>query len=151
MKIIIIFFPLIIPFVTKSQLQNAPPKKANKIIVLVRDSTNTLLNRLAMALFDRGYTIDMKDEQLKVLSTKELPSKKYGTMSRIRAKINDTAIVLSGQIAINSDRDIFGTKEASKSFYDVEYTGSKKSAMREAWNELEEIARKLSDKIVYSK
>lgn len=149
MKIITIFFFLVIPIVTFSQV--TPPKKSSKIIVLVKDSANTLFNRLTQALFDRGYTIDMKDEQLRVLSTKELPSKKYGTMSKIRAKINDTAIVLSSQIAINSDRDIFGTKEASKSFYDVEYTGSKKSAMREAWNELESIAQLFGDKIVYSK
>jgi hypothetical protein len=133
---------------TKAQ---EPPKKASKIIVLVKDSANTLLNRISAELFDKGYTIDSKDENAKYIVTRERPSNKYGTMSRIRTRINDTAIVFTSQIALNSDRDIFGTKEAAKTFYDVDFSGSKKSAMREAWLELEEIARKFGDNIVYSK
>lgn len=128
-----------------------PPKKSSKIIVVTKDSANTLLDRISAALFDIGYTIDSKDEKAKYIVTKERASKKWGTMSRIRTRINDTAIVFTSQIALNSDRDIFGTKEAAKTFYDVDYSGSKKSAMREAWNELDEIARKFGDKIVYSK
>jgi len=134
-----------------SVIAQEPPKKASKIIVLIKDSGNTLLDRIAAELFDKGYSIDSKDPNAKFIITKERPSKKYGTMSRIRTRINDTAIVFTCQIAINSDRDIFGTKEATKTFYDVDYSGSKKSAMREAWNELEEIARKFGSSIIYSK
>jgi hypothetical protein len=128
-----------------------PPKKASKIIVLVKDSANNLLDKIATELFDLGYTIESKDEKSKFIITKERPSKRFGTITRIRARINDTAIVFTSQIAINSDTDILGTKEASKTFYDVDYRGGKKNPMLDAWNELEAIARKLSDKIVYSK
>lgn len=128
-----------------------PTKKSNKIIVLVRDSANTLLDQLSGELFDLGYTIDTKDQQSKIIVTKARPSKKYGTMTIIRARINDTAIVFASQLAINSDRDIFGAKEATKTFYNVDYSGSNKSAMREAWNELEAIARKFGENIVYAK
>lgn len=135
----------------KAQHQITPPKKSSKIVVLIRDTSNTLLDRISAELFDKGYTIDSKDDKAKFLVTKARPSKEYGTMSRIRTRINDTAIVFSSQIALNTDRDIFGTKEAEKTFYDVDYSGSKKSAMREAWNELEEIAKKFGDKITYSR
>lgn len=153
MKRLILFpflFITIIPVAQKND-KSEPPKKSSKIIVLAKDSANTLLDRISGALFDLGYTTDVKDIQAKYIITKPRPSKHYGTMSIIKARVNDTAIVLSSQIAINSDRDIFGGKEAAKSFYDVDYSGSKKSAMREAWNEMGEIARKFGDQVIYSK
>lgn len=148
-KLLWIFVLLLLPGIKLTA--QVPPKKANKIIVITKDSANTLLDRISTELFDKGYIIETKDEKSKFIITKERPSKKWGTMSRIRTRINDTSIVFTSQIALNSDRDIFGTKEASKTFYDVDYSGSKKSAMREAWNELGEIARKFGDKIIYGK
>lgn len=128
-----------------------PPKKASKIIVLTSDTANTLLDRLSGELFDLGYTIDIKDEKAKYVITKGRPSKHYGTLSKIRARITDTAIVFTSQIAVNSDRDILGIKRAELNYMDVDYSGSKKSAWREAWNELDTIARKFGDRVVYSK
>jgi hypothetical protein len=128
-----------------------PPKKASKIIVLVRDSSNTLLDQITKTLFDYGYTIDNKDEKLKLISTKERSSKKYNTLTKIRASINDTAVIFKSEIALGFDVELFGSRNLQPSYSEVYYGGSKKSPLREAWNELEEIARKLSDKIVYSK
>lgn len=128
-----------------------PPKKSSKIIVMARDTGNTLLNRLSGILFDKGYSIDTKDEQVKYIITKGQPSKSYGTISKVRARINDTAIIFTSQIAIDSERDIFGVKRKELDYMDVDYRGAKKSAMREAWNELDAIARQFGDKIVYGK
>lgn len=128
-----------------------PPRKSSKIIVLVRDSANTLLDRIAGVLYDKGFTVDNKDEKVKFISTKDLPSKKWSTIYKIRARINDTAIVFTGQIAFNKDTDIFGMKESSKTYWDIDYSGSKISSMREAWKEMDAIARLFGDKIVYSK
>lgn len=119
----------------------APPKKAAKIIVIIKDSTNTLIDRIAGVLYDKGYTIESKDEKVKFLSTKEREGKKWSTYYKVRARINDTAIVFTGQIALNKDSN----------YWDIDYSGSKISALREAWNELEAIARTFGDKIVYSK
>lgn len=130
---------------------NEPVKKASKIIVMVRDSANTLLNRLSGILFDKGYTIDAKDEQAKYIITKGQPSKSYGTISKIRARINDTAIVFTSQIAIDSERDILGIKRRELDYMDVDYRGAKKSAMRDAWKEIDSIARMFGDKIIYAK
>ena len=128
-----------------------PPRKANKIIVMVKDTANALLNRLSGILFDKGYTIEAKDEQAKYIITKGQPSKSYGTISKIRARINDTAIIFTSQLAVDSERDIFGVKRRELDYMDVDYSGAKKSAFREAWNELDAIAHMFGDKIVYSK
>lgn len=130
---------------------NLPPKKATKIIALVRDTTNTLLDKLIMTLFDRGYTIESKDEKLKILSTKEKSSKKYATLIKIRASVNDTAIVFTGLIALGFDIELFGVRDHQPSYSEISYYGAKKSPLRDAWNELDAIARMFGDRIVYSK
>lgn len=145
---ILLFILLLTALNVKAQ---EPPKKASKIIVIVKDSANTFLERLSGILFDKGYTIESKDEKAKYIITKARSSKHYGTISKIRARINDTAIVFTSQIALDSDRDILGIKRAEISYMDVDFRGSKKSAMREAWNELDAIARMFGDKIIYSK
>lgn len=150
MKIITIFFFLIISLFTKSQAQTST-KKASKIIVLVKDSANTLLDRIVGVLYDKGFTIDQKDEKVKFIATNDLPSKKWATIYNIRARINDTAIVFTGKIAFNSDTDILGMKEKVKTYWDIDYSGSKISSMREAWNAMDAIARMFGDKIIYSK
>lgn len=135
----------------QSTKPNEPVKKASKIIVLVRDTANTLLDKLTKTLFDYGYTIDNKDEKLKLLSTKERSSKKYSTLTKIRASINDTAIVLASDIALGFSVEFLGTRDLQPSYSAVYYGGSKKSPLREAWNELDAIARTFGDKIIYTK
>jgi hypothetical protein len=149
MKIITIFFFLVIPIVTFSQ--STPPKKASKIIVLVNDSANTLVDRVTKILFDYGYTIDSKDEKLKLISTKERSSKKYNTLTKIRVSVNDTAIILASDIAFGFSVDFLGARDLQPTYSAVYYGGAKKSPLREAWNELDAIARTFGDKIFYSK
>lgn len=133
------------------QQQAEPPKKSSKIIVLVRDTANTAIDRITVALFDRGYTIESKDEKLKILSTKEKSSKKYATLIKIRASVNDTAIVFTGVIALGFDVELFGARDLQPSYSEISYYGAKKSPLRDAWNELDAIARTFGDKIVYSR
>jgi hypothetical protein len=131
--------------------QQTPPKKASKIIVLVRDTANTLLDQVTKTLFDYGYTIDNKDEKLKLISTKERSSKKYSAFTKIRASVNDTAIVFKSDIALGFGIDLFGVRDLQPSYSEVYYGGAKKSPLREAWNELDAIAHKFGDHIIYSK
>jgi hypothetical protein len=128
-----------------------PPRKSSKIIVMVRDSGNTMLDKLTLTLFNYGYTVDNKDEKLRLLSTKERSSPKYSTLTKIRASVNDTAIVFTGVIALGFDIELFGARDLQPSYSSVYYGGAKKSPLREAWNELDAIARTFGDKIVYSK
>jgi hypothetical protein len=133
---------------TKAQ---EPPKKSNKIIVMVRDTANTLMDKLTKTLFDYGYTIDNKDEKLKLLSTKERTLKKYNALVRIRASINDTAVLFVGDIALGFDIGLFGTRDHQPSYSEIYYGGAKKSPLREAWNELDAIAHKMGENVIYSK
>jgi hypothetical protein len=117
----------------------------------VRDTGNTLLDKLTLTLFSYGFTVDSKDEKLRLLSTKERSSKKYSTLTKIRASINDTSIVLASEIALGFSIELFGARDLQPSYSSVYYGGAKKSPLREAWNELDAIARTFGDKIVYSK
>ena len=144
MKTILLSFTiLLIQNVTAQQtlVTKSPPRKSTKIIVLIKDSANALLDRIAGVLYDKGYTIDNKDEKVKFISTKEREQKKWGMYYIVKARVNDTAVVFSGHIALNKGGH----------YFDVDYTGTKISSMREAWNELSEIARMFGDKIIFSK
>ena len=132
--------------VTKSQ----PPKKASKIIVLVKDSANTVFDRVILALFDQGFTIDNKDERLKIISTKERPMKKLNCLTKIQARVNDTAIVFTSTMALGFQMKILGTT-MEQTYDPVTYSGMKGSSMRVAWDELYAIAQQFGDKILFSK
>lgn len=152
MKILLfILFFSVLGVKAQTAANGQPPKKASKIIVLVKDSANTLLDKVTKVLFDYGYTIENKDEKLKLISTKERSSKKYSTLTKIRASINDTSLVLASDIALGFSVELFGTRDLQPSYSAVYYGGAKKSPLREAWNELDTIARMFGDKIVYSK
>lgn len=128
-----------------------PPKKASKIIVMVKDSANALMDKLTKTLFDYGFTIDNKDEKLKLLSTKERTLKKYNALVKIRASINDTAVLFVGDIALGFDIELFGIRNHQPSYSEIYYGGAKKSPLREAWNEMDAIAHKVGDNITYAK
>lgn len=130
---------------TKAQ---EPPKKANKIIVLVRDSANTLLNKIAKGLFDKGFTIDTKDETAKTLSTKEFAPNHPSLFIKIRASINDSGVVFTGVYSWTLANRLI----PNGSDYDIiEYRGMKNSAAMQTWNTLDAIAHAFGDNIVYSK
>lgn len=127
-----------------------PPKKASKIIVMARDTANGLLDKLTVVLFDKGFTVDNKDEKGKIISTKEKSSHNGSMLTRVQARINDTAIVFTSTMALGFEMNIMGTT-MKQTFDPVKYTGLKGSYMRLAWNELDAIAHQFGDKIVYSK
>lgn len=129
---------------------NVPPKKASKIIVLVKDTTNLMFDRIVVSLFDKGFPIDNKDEKLKIISTKERPMPKGNMLTKIQARINDTAIIFTSTIALGFQLEILGTK-MEQTYDPVTYSGLKGSYMRIAWTELYDIARQFGDKILYSK
>lgn len=123
-----------------------PAKKSSKIIVMVRDTGNALLNRIAKTLFDTGFTIDTKDESAQTLSTKEFAPNHPSIFIKIRASINDTSVIFTGAFAWTLTAGL-----RPQEFDLIQYQGMKNSASRQAWNSLDKIARKFGDKIIYSK
>lgn len=138
-----ILFLLLLPVFSLAQ----PPKKSSKVKVVLADTIGAF-NRLTLALFDKGYSFENKDEQLKIIATNERPVNKYAASSKIRARITDSILVLQGSIALDVEMKLFGTK-MERTFSSVQYIGAKKSQMREAWNELEEIARMFGSVVRY--
>ena len=76
-------------FLTSSTLSIAqtPPKKATKVIVHVRDSAGTLMNRIAVVLFDKGYTIENRNDSLKLMATGEKSHPKQSVSTKLRLSL----------------------------------------------------------------
>jgi hypothetical protein len=129
--------------------QQAPPKKASKIIVLIKDTT-ALLDKLALDLFDRRFTIDSRDNNLKYLVTKERTNSNGMMLTKIRAIVKDSSLILTSEMALANEVTIMGVT-TKQTFDPVTYTGMKKSYMMQAWNELDAIAHKFGNNIGYSK
>lgn len=126
-----------------------PPRKSSRIIVAPIDSTG-LLNRIALALLDKGFEIDKKDSELRTVTTKERSMPKGAAQTRIQARIVDTAIVFTSTLCVQIEMNVYGTS-IKPTFDPVTYSGIKGSYMRVAWNELDEIAKMFGEKIIYSK
>lgn len=144
---------LLISIKSEAQQQPAkaqePPKKSSKIIVMPSD-TSGMLNRIALVLLDKGFEIDKKDTELRTVSTKERSMPKGSAQTKVQAMINDTAIVFTSTLCVQLEYSVYGTT-IKPTFDPVTYSGIKGSYMRVAWNELDEIARKFGNKIIYSK
>ncbi len=135
-------------------LSQQPIKKDTKIIVSPSDSAN-LFNRIVMALYEKGYSIETKDEQLKFIASTE---KAFGSWSlKIRVMIKDSAIIFSGQYAENYTISIFGGGiggKTEKTFQELYYyTGafSKGNDFRKAWDILDSFAKEFGTTVKYSK
>jgi hypothetical protein len=127
-----------------------PPKKASKIIVLTKDTIGTLLDKIALELFNRRFTIDTRNDKLKYITTKERANVDGTKLTKIRAIINDTAVIFTSEMALAQDFTISGVT-LKQTFDPVTYTGLKNSYMKHAWREMDEIAHKFGDKIIYTK
>lgn len=136
MKLIALFLVLI-PLISFSQ---TPPKKATKVIVHVADSSNTLMSKLTMVLFEKGYTIEQKNDSLKLVSTGEKSHPKQSVSTKIRVAIKDTCMVFTGTHALDLHLTLYGVTTA-RTFDPTYYGGMKNSPLRKAWDEMVDIAK----------
>lgn len=119
-------------------------KKDTKVIVHV-DDTAGLVNRVALKLYEAGYSLEQKDIAAGFLATNE---KDKGSRSfKIRALIKDSTITLTGLVANNVK--MFANQQ--RTFTEVGFFGMKGSDMRLAWEELMNIANQFGPRIEYSK
>jgi hypothetical protein len=131
-----------------NSIAQQPPKRASKIIVTANDSANTELNRIAKMLFDKGFTIDTKDEATKTISTKEFAPGHPSIFLKVRASINDTTIVFTGTYMFTFTNNLLPTRQE---FDAIEYRGMKNSAAMQAWNSFDAIVKTYNSKVTYSK
>jgi hypothetical protein len=135
-------FLLLIP-----TLSFAQSKHDTKIIATVQDTTG-LFNRVSLAFYEAGYTMEQKDDALKFLATapKIIPSYNTGNL-KIRALIKGNTIIFSGVFTTGIDL-IVKTKE--NTYYDIEYRGSKGGLFMETWRMMEAVAKQFGT-LAYTK
>ena len=130
-----ILFFLLIPLFSFCQ-----KKGDTKIIV---DTVS--MDRVSIALFENGYTIDTKDERLKFLTTKTKDIGSIGVRLRIIPK--DSFLIVSGEVV---DRALMIVMKSSEPLYStIQNGGMKGSTRRESWNELLRIAKTLAPIVRY--
>lgn len=124
-------------------------KKDTKISVTTTD-TSGLFKRVALAMYERGYTFENKDDQLQFISTHPKQLQKWSAEMKFRMLVKDSTVSITGSIALNVELSLGGVK-STKSFSDIYYGGAKNSPLREAWVEMDTIARLIGGKVTYSK
>lgn len=131
---------IILPLLLVTCIANAQQKKDSKIIVAATDTTNAF-NMVALKLYEAGYTVDQRDDQVKFLVTEPKYLKRWNAYLRIRAIQKGTTIVFSGEVNLPS---------FDKRFDQLEYVGAKGSINRDSWEQIDAIARQLGT-VSYSK
>lgn len=116
-------------------------KKGNTKVIM--DSIS--LDKITLTLFENGYTIDFKDEKLKIITTK---TKDIGTIGiRLRVMQKDSLTIITGEVVDRAAMIVLGSSEAIYS--PIKYGGMKGSTRRDSWNELVKIAGLISPVIRY--
>lgn len=118
-------------------------KKDSKIIVKVSDTVG-LLKKISAVFYEKGYTLDNKDEMF--VSTKEKTIKAgFPTVVKLRAFIKDGSITFSGEYKI--DMNFMGQPP---SWDNITFIGMKNSVTKLAWEEMDGIAKQLGS-VSYSR
>lgn len=120
-------------------LSYSQAKRDTKVIVTVSDTSN-LFNRVVMSLYERGYTLEQKDEKLNFIATGEKPMPKLGASMKLRVMIKDSIMVVTGLHAL--DIKIMGLE---RTFDPNEYRGMKGSVWMTAWDEMVSFARQFGE------
>lgn len=133
MKFLLIL--LLCPFLSFAQ-----SKGDTKIIITAPDSTG-LFNKVAMVLYERGYSLAQKDEALKFMATTTRPVK------YMNIKVN--ALVKNNEVTLTGTYDLAVTEIDDTD--PIMFRGVKGSYLRNAWAELQAIADKIGGEIRYGK
>ncbi|MFL5740447.1 MAG: hypothetical protein ACJ75B_09540 [Flavisolibacter sp.] len=123
-------------------------KKDTKIIVSSSDTVN-LVNRIAIAFIEKGYSIDQKDPTIGFVATGEKPMKNYAASTKIRAIVKVDTITFTSFLALDVEVNIAGVKMA-RTFDPVFHATAKGNLNRKAWDEMEEIATQFGS-VTYGK
>jgi hypothetical protein len=121
-------------------LSFAQSKGDTKIIITVPDSTG-LFNKVAMVLYEKGYSLAQKDESLHYMATNEKATK-YANV-KIYALTKGNEVILSG--------DMDGTFTVIVDYEPITFRGMKGSLYKRVFAELQAIADKIGGEIRYGK
>jgi hypothetical protein len=133
MKFLLIM--LLCPFLSFAQ-----SKGDTKVIITAPDSTG-LFNKVAMVLYEKGYSLAQKDEALKFMATNEKTTK--------WANIKVNALVKGNEVTLSGDMD--ATFTVIVDYEPMIFLGMKNSLYKRVFAELQAIADKIGGEIRYGK
>jgi hypothetical protein len=124
-----------------------PNKNDTKIKVTVSDTTG-LLKKITLALYENGYSVNFKDEQLQFIESTEkaIANNQYSVI--IRALIKDSAVIFTGQVA-NNEFSRSGIFRPERVFFNVHYETWKSTNFRLAWDEIASFANNFGTDVQY--
>jgi hypothetical protein len=121
-------------------LSFAQSKGDTKVIVTATDTAN-LFNRVAMVLYEKGYSLAQKDESLQYMATNEKATK-YANV-----KIN--VLVKGNEVTLYGDMD--ATFTIIVDYEPIVFRGVNGSLYKRVFAELQSIAEKIGGEIRYGK
>jgi hypothetical protein len=125
-------------------------KNDTKIVVISKDTSN-LLNRIALALVNKDYSLIEKDNDIKFIATSAKPLKTIVASSRLKVLVQQgSTIVITGLIRWDYRR---GAQLIT--FNPVDYVPNKgihkNTAPTIIWREMMDIAQQFGDEIAFAK
>ena len=108
------------------------------------------LDTIEIVLFERGFTIDTKNKELGLITTKPRKLKGVEGAVIVRAQIKPEEVVFTGEFAINYDISA-GMLTLKRTFEQLRYGGMNKSIIRESWHAMENVVIRIGGERIYTK
>jgi len=142
------FFFMVLATGLTAQIQDAPFKKANQIIIETSDSPDIAYRKIAGILFDNGIVIANSDKDLLMMSTE--PIETHHAFGAVRYKLSiriedgkKTKLKINGK---------FGTLNFNISqFVPISFEGMKNSPYMKGWRAMNKIAESYSGILKFNK
>ena len=131
-----------------SYSQDKPPKGTTRMAVTVTDTTN-LYNRISLLLYEKGFSIDNRDQGLGFIASSEKVVNDFCSM-KVHILIKDSTVTITPFLATNISTGS-GMFKTERSFETIKYGGMKGSGQRIAWEETMSIAAAFGTKFTYLK
>lgn len=138
MKIIILAM-LLIPGYMQAQ------KKGDNTIMIPRDVSMT---QIKTVLFKAGYALIGEDTIFINTAEKQVP--KSSILLKIMMARIDSVTYIKAQSRVSSTITVFGAT-VQDDYATLEFSGMKGSPVRDAWNEMDRIAKLISPEVSYIK
>jgi hypothetical protein len=121
---------------------SAQQKRDNQIIVHQISFKEALIQTL-----NNGFTFSMKDDSLQIFSTSPKPAKQGGAIT-IHGRIIADSLTLTGELNMNMTLN-FGSISSAMGPIVIECRGEKNSPLRQAWNDMNDLAKSFNKPITY--
>ena len=142
-------YQLLLPFLLLSTGLFAQAKNDSKIIVVPADTVN-LFDKLITLLYKEGYTVKTEDKTRGVLITEERTlNAYYNPKVRLRLFMGST-VTITGEVDANVDFST-GFAKLKSAFEPIVFKGMKGSILRNAWNEMDRMAKLIGEQRSYNK